>query len=144
LRDSSYITATFLTRIGILAILIFLVQILISLYKYNTRIVAFYVSRLDALRICKGEPDKLTTLIDLLTPINVDFGRDPRHPIETLVDAWRQRGKKETDKSQSSTDSATVRKAKVPSKARSRTVETMSGAPSEAPLAALAERRIAP
>src|SRR5579864_1853071 len=38
LTDTNYITATFLTRVGILAILIFLVQILISLYKYNTRI----------------------------------------------------------------------------------------------------------
>jgi hypothetical protein len=85
LKDTSYVTATFLTRIGILAILVFLVQILISLYKYNTRIVAFYVSRLDSLRISEGKVDEFRSLIELMTPINVDFGRDPRHPVEVLL-----------------------------------------------------------
>jgi hypothetical protein len=106
LKDSNYVMATFLTRIGILAILIFLVQLLVSLYKYNTRIAAFYASRLDCLRIGSGDVDKLRSLIELMTPINVDFGRDPRHPVETLMEAWRNRSGRQSSGETSTPTSA--------------------------------------
>jgi len=118
LKDTSYVTATFLTRIGILAILIFLVQILISLYKYNTRIVAFYVSRLDCLRISGENVEEFRSLIELMTPINVDFGRDPRHPVEVLLEAWRTRGERRRATEGGSTQSRTVTRAHAKSTER--------------------------
>jgi len=71
------------------------VQILISLYKYNTGMIAFYASRLDSLRISNGGAAELQTLLPLLTPTNVDFGPDARHPIQYFLEAWWQRKKVE-------------------------------------------------
>jgi hypothetical protein len=91
LKDTNFITATFLTRVGVLVILLFLVQLLISLYKYNTRMVAFYASRLDSFRVWDGDVAKLKALLGVMIPTHVDFGHEPRHPVEYLVDAWRRR-----------------------------------------------------
>jgi hypothetical protein len=100
LKDTNYITATFFTRVGVLVILIFLVQILISLYKYNTRMIAFYSSRLDCLRLSGGELPEFDVLLKLLTPANVDFGPEAKHPIQHLLAAWRQKdGKAEHSRS---------------------------------------------
>jgi hypothetical protein len=91
LKDSNFMTATFFTRIGVLVILVFLVQILISLYKYNMRMIAFYSSRLDSLRICAGDVGKLKEIIALLTPSTVDFGPDAKHPVQYIFDSFRRR-----------------------------------------------------
>jgi hypothetical protein len=91
LKDTNFLTATIMTRVGVLVILVFLVQILISLYKYNTRMIAFYASRLDCLRVWGGNVRELQTLLPLLTPAHVDFGPDAKHPVQYIVDAWRQR-----------------------------------------------------
>jgi hypothetical protein len=103
LKDTGFITATFFTRIGVLVVLIFLVQILISLYKYNTRMIAFYSSRLDCFRVWNGsDASDLEALIPLLTPAHVDFGPDPRHPVQYLLESWRGRAARETSGDKSS------------------------------------------
>ena len=69
-------------RICVVALLIFLTQILVSLYRYNSRLIAFYCSRRDALTLVGGDPQKMKPLVALLFPTLLDFGREPRHPFQ--------------------------------------------------------------
>jgi hypothetical protein len=75
--------STFL-RVGVIGLLVFLTQILISLYRYNSRIIAFYGSRRDALLLSNGIYDDFTKYAEMLFPLNLDFGREPRHPLEEI------------------------------------------------------------
>lgn len=122
LKDSNYLTATFFTQIGVLTVLIFLVQILISLYKYNTRIIAFYASRLDCIRLWDEKVDSLSSYIELITPA-VDFSRDPRHPIEIFLDAWRGR----RTGSATEAEPTQVRATTQSQRRRDRSEETLEG-----------------
>jgi hypothetical protein len=69
-------------RICVVALLIFLTQILVSLYRYNSRLIAFYCSRRDALTLVGGDPQAMKPLVALLFPTLLDFGREPRHPFQ--------------------------------------------------------------
>ena len=53
--DSRYIIATAITRIGVVLVIIFLAQVLIGLYRYNTRLITFYNSRRDLLQVWDGK-----------------------------------------------------------------------------------------
>ena len=59
---------------------------------------ASYSSRLDALRVWHGSIDELQTLILLLTPANVDFGPDPKHPVQYFLESWTRRKQKDVEK----------------------------------------------
>lgn len=78
-------------RIGVIGLLVFLTQILISLYRYNSRLIAFYGSRRDALLLCGEHLEKLDDLAKLMFPANLDFGSEPRHPFQELSDLIRKR-----------------------------------------------------
>jgi|GEM_PF-1065388 hypothetical protein len=75
-------------RIGVIGMLVFLTQILISLYRYNSRLIAFYGSRRDALILADRQTllnvgvEKLSIM---LLPSNFDFGREPRHPLQEMI-----------------------------------------------------------
>jgi hypothetical protein len=72
--------------------LVFLTQILISLYRYNSRLIAFYGSRRDALLLVEGAQDaKIKELAEVFFPANLDFGREPRHPLQEMIDFIRKR-----------------------------------------------------
>jgi hypothetical protein len=81
--------ATNVTRFGTLAIITFLISILMSLYRYNIRLYAFYMARADALRM-KGELGRvsLVALASSLTP-GVDFGKAPQTPTEQVIELVR-------------------------------------------------------
>ncbi|MEH2570246.1 hypothetical protein [Bradyrhizobium sp. AZCC 2289] len=78
---------TSVTRFGLLAVIGFFVSILVSMYRYNIRLAAFYVARADALRLFA--PD--ITISDFalvaaaLSP-TVEFGKAPQPPLAQLVD----------------------------------------------------------
>jgi hypothetical protein len=59
-------------------LILFLVQILITLYRYSTRVSAFYEARADALQLA-SEVDALSLkeLVDALSADKVDFGKAP-------------------------------------------------------------------
>jgi outer membrane murein-binding lipoprotein Lpp len=82
--DTRYLIATAITRIGVILVIVFLVQILIGLYRYNTRLITFYSSRHDALQLWDGKPATIEKLQKIMSP-NIDFGREPKHPLEDLV-----------------------------------------------------------
>jgi hypothetical protein len=78
---------TSITRFGVLAVIGFLVSILVSLYRYNIRLSAFYMARADILRLSGGQ----TTVTDFavlaaaLTP-QLEFGKAPQPPLAQLSD----------------------------------------------------------
>ena len=75
------------TRISILALLIFLVQILVSLYRYNMRLASYYRAREDALRAVKTDTvAAFGRLADVMTPQGVDFGKEPASPLQQVND----------------------------------------------------------
>lgn len=74
-----------LFRIGIVLLLIFLVQHLVALVRYNLRLAAFYHARADAILMSEDKPlphsesiDELEQIMRCLSPDNVDFGRQPK------------------------------------------------------------------
>jgi hypothetical protein len=55
--------------------LLFLVQILVPLYRYNTRLATFYNARADAITIIEHRPgEQLESLVSVLSPESIDFG----------------------------------------------------------------------
>ncbi len=68
-------------------ILLFLAQILVTLYRYNVRAAAFYDGRADALLLARNEDLELGRLVELFTPTTVDFGKMPATPSHSVLDA---------------------------------------------------------
>ena len=66
--------ATGITRFGVLAIAIFLVQILVSLYRYNTRMAAVYRAKADAIIMRDWDADGFERTSDVLTP-KIEYGK---------------------------------------------------------------------
>jgi hypothetical protein len=74
-------------RVGVIGMLVFLTQILISLYRYTSRLIVFYSSRRNALilantQLLNGDVERLAAM---LFPSNFDFGREPRHPLQEMM-----------------------------------------------------------
>lgn len=89
----SYVNVTgSVLRVCIIGLVIFLVQILVQLYRYNSRLIAFYSSRRDALLMSGGDFPKLDSLSTLLTPTGLDFGRAPSHPLGEISGFFSGRG----------------------------------------------------
>lgn len=83
-NDVRYIIATAITRIGVVLVIIFLAQILIGLYRYNTKLITFYHSRRDLVQILDGKSANLDELQKLMAP-NFDFGKEPKHPLDEII-----------------------------------------------------------
>jgi hypothetical protein len=81
--DTKYLIATAVTMVGVVLIIIFLVQILIGLYRYNTRLITYYLARRAVLQLWDGNIDTLEVLKQTVTPI--DFGKEPKHPIDDII-----------------------------------------------------------
>jgi hypothetical protein len=63
------------TRVGIVVLGVFLVQILVSLYRYTARLASFYDAKADALGLLPStEGVGLRVLDQILTPASLDFG----------------------------------------------------------------------
>jgi hypothetical protein len=111
-NDWRYIVATAITRVGVVLIIVFLVQILMGLYRYNTRLTTFYNSRKDLLRVWNGQTGDLAKLSDILAPPRIDFGRDPKHPLEDIIRAIGDRfGHSSTQSDDSKKTSETNKKS---------------------------------
>ena len=78
---------TSITRFGLLAVVGFFVSILVSLYRYNVRLAAFYMARADVLRLYA--PDIAISDFALLAAVlspTVEFGKAPQPPLGQLVE----------------------------------------------------------
>lgn len=81
--------ASGITRFGILFIIVFLMQVLVNLYRYTMRLSAYYVSQADALVIAPNDNEALLKIVAALSPAQVDFGKQPATPIQQLARALR-------------------------------------------------------
>ena len=108
--DENLLVATAVTRFGVLVIAIYLVQILINLYRYNTRVAAYYRAAADALVLLDHSPKKIEELRTLLWP-DLDYGRSPQTIHQRIVEVFsktadsaltrwsrHKKGKEETSK----------------------------------------------
>jgi hypothetical protein len=83
--------STIATRVGAVLIIVFLVQILVSLYRYNMRLSAYYDARADALELAAGA-DGRTSLkqfqaaCEIIAPDRIDFGREPKSPVANVTE----------------------------------------------------------
>ena len=90
---------TSVTRFGVVLIVVFLVQILVNLHRYNMRLAAFYFGRCDALLLSK-QTVSLREFIDILSTDNLDFGKPPKTPAEeakSVLEAWLRRTPRRTN-----------------------------------------------
>ena len=79
---------TNITRFGTIILVIFLVSILVPLYRYNIRLAAYYDARADAIALMGGSnitAARFTEFADALTPSH-DFGKAPATPTQQVVD----------------------------------------------------------
>jgi hypothetical protein len=60
--DTKYLVVTTITRVTVVLVIVFLVQILVGLYRYNYRLATFYNSRRDILRVWDGSIASLEKL----------------------------------------------------------------------------------
>lgn len=75
------------TRIGSILMLIFLVQILLSVYRYSVRMASYYEARADALLLYEGkEAEQLELFVSMLSAEKVEFGKTPQSPTEQAIE----------------------------------------------------------
>ena len=83
-----FFLTTLSTRIGSVLLLIFLVQILLSVYRYSIRLETYYEARADALMLYNGsDEEQLERLVAALSPEKIEFGKSPASPTEHAVEA---------------------------------------------------------
>jgi hypothetical protein len=78
--------STIATRAGAVLILMFLVQILVTLYRYNVRLANFYDGRADALELMSSAEEKrFETLVRTISGDTIEFGKIPKTPTEQAI-----------------------------------------------------------
>lgn len=86
----STLISVVVTRVSSIVLLLFLVQILVPLYRYNIRLAAYYDARGDALEIFDFDNfediEGLERLVAVLSPDSMTFGQQPTTPVEQLLE----------------------------------------------------------
>ncbi len=86
---------TSITRFGLLAVIGFFVALLVSLYRYNVRLAAYYTARADFFHIFSGETltsSETLAMIGMLTP-SIEFGKPPATPAGQILELLRASSK---------------------------------------------------
>ena len=85
------LVTTFATRFGIAAVILLLVKILTSIYRYHARLAAHFDSKADALELCPvGDVAVLEKLCLALNTAGVDFQESADSIAEHAVDIARK------------------------------------------------------
>lgn len=75
------------TRVGSVLLLIFLVQILLSVYRYSIRMVSYYEARADALLLYEGkDAEQFQLFVTTLSADKVEFGKAPQSPADQAIE----------------------------------------------------------
>ena len=84
------VIATSITRIGAVLLAVFMMQILLSFYRYYMRLTNFYGSKMVAARVLDEEDaDGLNMFIESLSIDGIDFGKEPQPPIDKVIELLR-------------------------------------------------------
>ena len=92
--DPKLVVAAGLTRLGVLIVAIYLVQILINLYRYNTRVAAHYLASADALALANSDFEKMKRFHEALYP-NIHYEKQPRSIWQKASAAVKRKSDKE-------------------------------------------------
>ena len=103
--DPRLVVASTVTRIGVMVIAIYLVQILLNLYRYNTRTAAYYLAHADALMLADMEAETIASLHAALMP-NINYGRAPQTLLQRGAEAIRGRFRRGTRNGANRSDEA--------------------------------------
>lgn len=76
---TNLLVAAGITRFGVLAVVIYLVQILVGLYRYNAQLAGHYLAHADAVLLSGSSIKEMGVLSNQLQP-HVSFGK----PVETM------------------------------------------------------------
>jgi hypothetical protein len=80
---------TLSTRIGVILIVLFLVQVFIRVFRYNTRLGAYYKARADALELSQIRPElSFDKIINLVSPDNIDIGTT-KAPMAEIIETLK-------------------------------------------------------
>ena len=83
--------STISTRIASVLLLLFLVQILVTMYRYSIRLAAFYDARADILQLSPPlDSIKFEDIVRALSPDALDFGREPKSPAQHAIDLAKE------------------------------------------------------
>jgi hypothetical protein len=78
--------STIASRADAVLILLFLVQILVSLYRYNFRLASYYDGGAYALELMNNADEKsFQALVGAMSPEILDFGKMPKTPTEHAI-----------------------------------------------------------
>ncbi|MEO1774123.1 MAG: hypothetical protein AAFS07_04160 [Pseudomonadota bacterium] len=83
-QTTEALVASAVTRFGVIAVLMFLAQALINLYRYALRLSAFYRARAVTLALADGDVAKLNLYADKLSADHVAMGKEPQLPLEQV------------------------------------------------------------
>jgi len=84
---SQIMVSTLSTRIGCVILIIFLVQILVTTYRYQVKLSAFYEARADAICVIEEMDDeKLGRIAPIFSPDHLDFGKSPQPPTSKVLE----------------------------------------------------------
>jgi len=92
----SRVISAIATRIGSVVILLFLVKILVPLYRYNMKLAYYFDARADALELLTADAKEERTvtafeqLLSTLSPAGIDFGPSPQSPSEEALELAKQ------------------------------------------------------
>ena len=82
--DTLSLVSTSLVRFGGVAVTLFLMAVLVPVYRYNVRLSSYYLAMADALTLCKDVAvPNFRELAALLTP-SIVFDREPRTPVDAV------------------------------------------------------------
>jgi hypothetical protein len=98
---TNLLVAAGVTRFGVLVVVIYLVQILVGLYRYNAQLSSHYFAQADALLLYDCSPGQMGDLLSKLRP-GVAFSRVeasvPEKMVNKIVEAVRAAGMKASPK----------------------------------------------
>ena len=83
----STIISSIATRAGCVFLLYFLVQIFVTVYRFNIRLAGYYDARADVLQMLGSlEKPGLKNFVGLFSPEKLDFGKPPKGPAKEIVE----------------------------------------------------------
>jgi len=95
--DTLLLLQTNINRFGPMFVILFVIALLMPLYRYNLRLAAYYYARGDTLLLlAEGvSSEKFMSIVSLLTPETYDFSKPPKLPLAALTDLVKELGIKD-------------------------------------------------
>ena len=84
------------TRVAVILLIVFLVQIIVNLYRYSMRLSGYYRARGDVISLMRADPGyklmrisdmNLSELVETFSPDQVAFDKSPPSQIQSITDA---------------------------------------------------------